>query len=151
MARMTGLILPRHLPDGSISYEEARPDIGERIRDGDATLGWLGDPLLTLVCTPTFESGGVPRWEVWRKHPEGEPSLVASKVGTLEADQLIRMLAAHDTRTHDVVGELLARNDARTEASKAAFREGNEERADKLAWALGRDLGIPAQDGRPYG
>lgn len=151
MSGMNGLILPRHLPDGSISYEEARPDIGQRIRDGDATLGWLGDPLLMLVCTPNFEGGGVPRWEVWRKHPEGEPSLVASKVGTLEADQLIRILAAHDTRVHDVVAEVAARNGTRTEASKREFRAGNEERADKLAWALGRDLGIPAQDGRPYG
>jgi hypothetical protein len=155
VARVPHLILPREKPDGTISWEEEQTAIAARIRDGDAALGWLGDDRLSLHLNVAFareDPRGLPRWEIWRRDEDGGAAMVTSCVRLrIDGDQLIRQLAAHDSRTHDIAAEVLARNDTRVEASKAAFREANEDRADKLAWALGRDLGIPAQDGRPYG
>jgi hypothetical protein len=145
------IVAPRAMPDGTVSWEEQRPDVAQRIREGDATLGWLGDPLLSLACTPDFEGTGVPRWEVWRNSPGCAPEPVAFKRGLLEPDQLIRNLAAHDSRTHDLAAELLAARDQRTERVRKDGHELHEGNADKLAWALGKDLGAPAQSGRMFG
>ncbi len=148
------LVLPRSLPDGSVSWEAEKPELGRRIREGDPVLGWLGDESLELVLNiehARTDPNHLPRWEVWRKHPEGEPSMVAWIVRQrVDGDQLIRQLAQHDTRTVDVVGEYFKARDARAERTAKDFRAENEQNADKLAWALGKDTGAPAADGRIF-
>lgn len=150
------LLGARALPDGTFSFEEQRPELGKRIREGDGRLGWLGDDRLMLTCNVAFKDEdpqhrNLPRWEVWRTHEEGEPTLVMWYVGPKpDGDQLIRQLALHDSRTHDIAAEVLGRRDARTDRLKKESRDQFEDSADKLAWALGRDLGAPAQSGRPY-
>lgn len=152
--RHSDIVVPHYNQDGSTTWENEQPDIGQRIREGDATLGWLGDPLLELRAHPHYiDADNVDRgtrWEVWRHHEDGEPTLVASKFGKLNGEQLIRNLAAHDTRTHDIATELIAARDARLEALKRDAADENAGIADKLAWALGKDLGAPAQSGRVF-
>lgn len=151
------LVAPRTLPDGSVSWEEEKPEIAKRIREGDARLHWLGDDRLSLVLNKTFadvdaHGRGLPRWEVWRSHEQGEPTLVSSCVSQrIDGDQLIMQLAAHDSRTHDIAQDVInARNDREARLAKD-HRDENEQNADKLAWALGRDLDSPAQSGRVFG
>lgn len=150
------LLGARALPDGSYSFEEHRPEIGKRIREGDTRLGWLGDERLMLVLNVKYREEdplrrNLPRWEVWRTHETGDPTLAVHYVGLkIDGDQLIRQLALHDSLTHDIASEHLAARDARTDRLKREHRDENEGRADKLAWALGRDVGAPAQDGRIF-
>lgn len=151
------LVAPRALPDGSVSWEEEKPEIGRRLREGDGRLNWLGDDRLTLVCNKTYEDpnprkAGWPRWEVWRAHEQGEPTLVVWCVTQrIDGDQLLMQLSQHDTRTHDIGQEILDARDARAASNASRFRDENEDIADKLAWGLGRDLGSPAQSGRVFG
>jgi len=148
------LLAPRVTPDGTVSWEHETPEIAKRIRDGDSTLGWLGDDRLSLHLNVAYatESGtGLPRWEIWRDHETVEPTLVMSRVAQrIDGDSLIRQLAAHDSRTRDMAGELIAARDMREAESRARFHDAVAEPADKLAWALGRDLDLPAQSGRVY-
>lgn len=157
------LVAPRALPDGSVSWEEQKPEIAKRIREGDPLLAWIGDPRLTLVLNTTFatdeaeqakvrpDKRGLPRWEVWRAHEEGEPTLVVSCIAQrIDGDQLIRQLAMHDTRGRDLAQEMLDLRDAHEADLSKRHRDENEALADKLAWALGRDTGAPAQSGRVY-
>lgn len=149
-----GFTLPQYEPDGSVSWEAEAPGIADRIRDGDPELGWLGDELLELrlnIEHARTHFTKLPRWEVWRKHPQGEPTMVISCIAQrIDGAQLIRQLALHDSRTHDVAAEILDKRDKVQAATEQAFRDENEEKADKLAWALGRDLSEPVQSGRYY-
>lgn len=152
------LLAPRALPDGSISWEAQRPEIGRMVRDGDPDTGWLGDERLSLVLNTSFAAdhpevncNGAPRWEVWRAHEQGEPSLMVWCVThRIDGHQLCRQLALHDSRTHDIATEMLAARDKRAADLAADHRAENEAGADKLAWALGRDMSAPAQSGRVY-
>lgn len=151
-------LAPRATPDGVVSWEEHNPELAARIRDGDAALGWLGDIRLSLHLNKAYETDpenpkpGTPRWEVWRDHEGTDPTFVASHVSFTmgNGDGLIRMLAAHDSRTHDIASEVLAARDRRDASKRAEFGEISNDKADKLAWALGRDLSLPAQDGKVF-
>lgn len=136
-------LLPRELPDGTVVWDE-HLDITNRLRGGDPTLGWAGDEGLTL-CRNVKEG----RWEVWRRCEDGEARLVLTKRGQqLKFDQLLRMLGQADSRHRDVLGEMDAHNAAVEREQQREFDDHHEAAGDKLAWALGRDLGEPMQDGR---
>lgn len=145
---MTDLLLPRELPDGSVVFADAEDSqaIGYRLRNGDATLGWPGDPALSLVRNTTKD-----RWEVWRTHEDGTKSIVGHRAGTrLPGNELILSIRDHDTRLVDVLGGIERQNDELAAKRDARFREKTGDAGDKLAWALGRDLGEPAQDGKMF-
>lgn len=162
MTHTPHLLAPRETPDGVVSWEESQPELARRIREGDAALGWLGDDRLSLHCNVKFarevdltdpRSGkGVPKWEIWRRLDDGTSALVGSLV-TLRiqnGDGLIRRLAAGDARTHDHASEMLERRARADAKAKGDARDGYADKADKLAWALGRDLSLPAQSGRVF-
>jgi hypothetical protein len=148
------LLLARQLPNGAFEWRE-NVDINRRLREGDATLGWTGDESLSLVMNLawTDPADGVTkgRVEVWQRLSDTEQRILIWRRGTRVAgDELIRELVAHDTRYHDVGAEVLAHNAAVEKQRDDEFGEFVEDNADRLAWALGKDLGEPAQDGRPY-
>lgn len=149
-----GLTLPQYEPDGSVSWEAEAPGVADRIREGDPTLGWLGDDRLELrlnIEHARTHFTKLPRWEVWRVHEQGEPSMVISCIAQrIDGNQLIRQLALHDSRTHDIAKEIFDERDKAKARAEQDFRDENEEKADKFAWALGRDLSSPAQDGRMF-
>lgn len=156
MLQVPHLIAPRELPDGTVSWEEQQPELARRIREGDASLGWLGDDRLSLHLNlkhqpdpehhPEIE---VARWEVWRRHDDGNSSVVCHFVGDRPpADALIRGLARNDTRTRDLANEMIAARDAHNARVSRDFRERAEDKADKLHWALTKDLSEPAASGR---
>ena len=81
--------------------------------------------------------------------PDGKDTLVCTREGErLPGNDLIRALIAADSRRHDRLAQLLAADDAHRQAVNSRNDAMIEDRADKLAWALGRDLNMPAQDGR---
>lgn len=140
------LIAPRELPDGRIVWEE-HTDIGRKLREGDPLIGWDGDDSLSLI----LNTAG-PRWEVWQRCPDGVARLLLWRNGTrIPGNDLLVEMMRGDTRRHDVAAETLAHNERVDAERRKQFDEQVEARADKLAWALGRDLSEPAQSGRLYG
>ena len=150
---MSSIVTPRYLPDGSVLWEHEAPTIAQRIRDGDPTYGWLGDERLTLVHNAVWVDPDTGkregRWEVWRDHEDGTRSVVMWRRGRrLPGPALLRALAEHDTRTRDVLSEIDAHNEAVDRDRERVAREQRLDLADKLHWALCKDLGEPMPDGR---
>lgn len=155
---MSELVAPRYLPDGTVSWEGQRPDLAQRIRDGDGQVGWLGDESLSLMLNTAYKTDpdnpkpGTPRWEVWRRHDVDPPSMVCSmvtwRINEAQVVKLLTRLAASDSRTHDIASEHLAARDAKEALAKANLREQAEGHGDRLAHALGKDLGAPMPDGK---
>jgi hypothetical protein len=156
MLQTPHLIAPREKPDGTVSWEEQEPDLAERIRKGDANIGWLGDERLSLHLNLKYQPDPdehpeivLPRWEVWRRHDDGTSSVVCHFVGQRpSADSLIRGLARNDSRTRNIAVEMLEARGAREAREIAAFAEHCEDKADKLHFALSKDLGEPFASGR---
>ena len=123
-----GLVLPgEHL------------DIATRVRDGDPVIGWRGD-----AGMDTYLFGEHRRCEVWAFDAHGTRYCAASvNVGVPGwQHQLLRKLRDGDWhRGPTVFDEIDRRNDARERSRDAAAAAAGEERAEKLAWALKRDIG----------
>jgi len=149
------LIAPAELPDGTVVWEEREPELGQLLRDGDPVTGWAGDDRLTLCLNTEYrdqrDGYSGPAWEVWRRHEDGTSTIVMRKKGArIDRNVLLRLLAAHDTRHVNVIDQVAKANAANEKSLDDDFGDYVEDRADRLAWALGRDLEIPAQSGRYY-
>jgi hypothetical protein len=126
------------LPDGSkaLVTGEAQ-DIASRVKHGDPTLGWEGDPDMTVCVAPYRNrlTGHVAMlFEVWAIDAHRQP-YVAVTSDTC-GPELIRQLVRADVRKRDVVAEAIKANERR-ERSEAADRSArHEEMADKLHLAL---------------
>lgn len=143
LAPNSHLVAPAQLPDGTTVWSEAGGDVGvvvQMLREYDTRLN---------LCRSNVRDC----WEVWRQCEDGEARRVASRPGTHvpNGPSLVAFLAAHDTqRGYDPVADTFAYND-RVDADRAAVAgERFEDKADRLAFALGRDLDEPAQSGRLY-
>lgn len=141
------LAVPRHVGDGRVVFADHEADIADRVRNGDPTLGWEGDPDLKLVRN--MVEG---RWELWRTNPAtGGDTLVAVRAGVrFPGNDLIVALIAADSRRHDRAAQIEAAQAAEAVRAENDWRDRNEALADKFAHALGKDLDLPAPDGRVY-
>lgn len=116
------------------------PEVQEMIdllHNGDPTLGWEGDPRLAL-----YRSEG-DRWELWRLEHDGEMRMFCrSKPGAKLDRGLIVQLVAHDGRRgFDLKKHVDEANAAVHRANDARISDMQASAADKLAWALRKDLG----------
>lgn len=137
------LIAPSQVGDGRMVWQETSGDVASVVDQLRAY-----DDRLSLVRNLAEN-----QWEVWRSCEDGEPRRVASRKGTQvpHGPSLIRFLAEHDTRRgFDPIADLEKHNAAVDRARDSDLDARFEESADKLAWAIGRDLGMPAQDGRIF-
>lgn len=120
-------------------------DIGLRLAKGDATLGWEGDPALSLHLAVEIDARGEPvpngqvAYEVWHVGADGEPYCVLSAQKCDE--RIIRRIAAADNRRTSLTNrvESLQNKIDAARASREADQRGAL--AEKLAWALRKDLG----------
>lgn len=145
MSDSGGLLAARALPDGSYEFTDSR-DATDRLRNGDPTLGWSGDPDLSLVLNVKAQE-----WEVWRVGATGREMHCPVKPGAgVPIQSLIREIVKHDTRHVDVL-RLVEDTNAQVDRDRdAAFREKTGEAGYKLAHALSKDLGLPAPDGKVF-
>ena len=131
-----GIAAIHRLPDGRLAQVDTDVlGIARRLTDGDATLGWPGDPDLGLVWNEIDR-----RFEVWHTSKTGEAYIVCSH-DRCDAD-LVRKVVAADNQ-HASVFDLVRRENERLDAE-------NQRRADdwlvnhwapKARWALRRDTG----------
>lgn len=142
------LLEARALPDGTFEYLDATGTV-DRLQQGDATLGWAGDENLSL-CVDTKAD----EWVVYYRGPDGvnRPCMRRKHIPGegVPTTSLIRAIVAHDTRHIDVVAQVDKADLAAAKVRDDRFHDRTGDAADKLAFALGRDLDIPAQDGRVY-
>ena len=134
------LTLPQILPDGSTLYQDA--DFLRRLHEGDATLGWTGDPRLGVYWADNC-------LEIRRLLDDGTMTTIMRAkphVRVLNSATL-KFLAEHDSqsrRAFNVVEEI-NRHNAQVERDKERTRQAKvEDAADRLRWALMKDLGAHA-------
>jgi hypothetical protein len=135
--------LPVLLNDGSTLLMDH--DFAARLREGDASVGWVGDDRLGVY----FADG---RLEIRRLDESGELVVVMrSKPGVrMLGTETLRVLAEHDSRSrrqYNVVEDVIAHNERLEAGHKAAAREKYDEVADRLHWALLKDLGATEGSG----
>lgn len=120
-------------------------DIGRRLVEGDATLGWGGEPTLSLHLAVEVGPDGNPlpsgkcHYEVWGRDNVGTPYL-ALTWPRCDAS-LLRRLVEIDNRVTSVA--------ERSEKIRAAAQRQREREVaerlgpvvEKAAWALQKDLG----------
>lgn len=144
------LVIPREDHAGRVVWQTHEAEISHRLRFGDPALGWEGDPELKLVRRLATDDEPA-RWEVWRTAPDGTDTLVTTRGGDrFPGNDLIVALVRADSRRHDRLAQIMASQEAQRRRVEADRKAENLDRADKLAWALGKDLGMPAQSGRPF-
>lgn len=121
--------------EGQVLVEGAVTDTLRKLKFGDGILGWEGDVnMQLLVDTAT----GL--YDVWTLDVAGEPSLVVAQKPYAD-DRLIRDVIHADSRRFDVVGRVLEKIDKRQELEREAHKAQVAEMADKLHFALMKDLG----------
>lgn len=120
-------------------------DIQRRLTDGDATLGWGGEPSLTIHLAVEVDDFGNPkrngdvRFEVWGLDAHRQPYMALSWP---RCDlSLIRRLVEIDNRRAPVLDRIIKENAAAEKAKKDAAAEQRGEMVEKFAHALQRDLG----------
>lgn len=116
-------------------------DFDRRLHEGDPTVGWVGDPRLGVVY-----NGDTDRIELWRYCEDGEARKITQSrpgVRVLDSD-VLRFLAEHDPlsrRAYNVNADIAAHN-AKVRSRQAADLQAREEAAaDRLQWALRKDIG----------
>lgn len=131
------LVLPTFLPGGQSLMVDS--DFYDRLHNGDASIGWVGDPSLGVYHSDDCV-------ELWRHCADGETRMIMrSRPGlTSLGTEALRFLAEHDSqsrRQYDAVAETNAHND-RIRRREAADRDAQmEDVADRLQFGLRKDLG----------
>ena len=119
-------------------------ELADRIKNGDPTCGWEGDPRLTLARYDDPVTG--PQFELWRLEHDGQYRLVAKLAGHLDPSNICRRLVEHDIRRGFDIKDAVDRHNAKVHAARMApVQDRLSGAADKLAWALRKDLGIRTQ------
>lgn len=124
-----------HPTEGKVLVEGAVTDTIRRLKDGDGTFGWEGDPNME-VCVD-LETG---LYDVWTLGLDGEPALVAAGKPYCDG-RLIEDVIRADTRRFDVLARIDAKNASVKKAHDEKAADERAEFADRLHLALMSDCG----------
>jgi DUF917 family protein len=148
------------MPDGGkVLVEGEAQDIVRRVREGDPTKGWQGDPNMRVVLQPYegLRSNQVTYlFEFWTTDAHGD--LYLAMQSPTCGPEVIERLVAGDTTRRDVIGEAIERQRKAQADAKKTLLERLDECADKLGFALqgdnaahfgGKGRLIPVQGRKP--
>lgn len=126
------------LPDGGqVLVEGEAQDVVRRIKEGDPTKGWEGDPTMHVVVQP-YEGVRYGKikymFEVIGYDAENKPYIAVTSDTC--GPELIDLLIRADTRRRDVIAELMKAQEQAEAAKRAARSELHEDMADRLGFAL---------------
>lgn len=136
------LAVPHTTPDGQrVLVDQDVLDIDRRLKHGDPTLGWAGDPGLWLEFDPRAEVFVV----CWRNPRNGEEMVVTRYAPPLDSG-LIRKLVEADTQRrggNDPVAKMLAADDKHERDRAAALEDFiDNDAAPRMVHAMRKD-GVP--------
>lgn len=109
-------------------------DIATRIQKGDES-GWRGDPQASLMFNPIAQ-----RFEVWMVDALGEPYIACSH-NRCDHTLITKLIEGDWQKGKRLHEDLMKKNRAIKDAHETAEKEKRLELADKLHWALIKDLG----------
>lgn len=128
------------VPSGAymLAAGSAMDDLLDRLHNGQPEVGWEGDPRLALAFNRQTD-----RWELWRFEHDSQYRLVGvSKPGcSFPPDTIQNLVSIDGRRGYDVVKDVERHNELNTAIADAKFGQATSAGAEKLAWALERDLG----------
>lgn len=123
-----------HLPGCRFVADDEVRQLPRRVKDGDATLGWEGDDRLRV-----FVNERTAEFEAWAPLEDRSDFYLAARSSTPEG--LVRQLARNDNRRHDRLSEIVKANERAAASAKRDYDDAFDDAADKLQFALRRDLG----------
>lgn len=124
---------------GLILLDSGVLGLNERVRLGDSTVGWRGDANMLVMADEAEQ-----RVCVLAVDERGDRYIAASVYPLVDKGwqhSLLRKLRDGDWQREDSVDRLMATLQAPHDAADARVDDINNERAEKVAWALKRDLG----------
>lgn len=127
-------VLVEHVQNGNRMLVESDVlDIGRRIAQGDEL--WRGDPSMGLFWNPVEQM-----FEVWGEDIAGTPYLAAAHTHA-DARLVMKLVEGDWQKGLAKLNALQAAEVARKADEERRVQDQNEELADKLHWALRRDIG----------
>jgi hypothetical protein len=109
-------------------------DIVRRIREGDES-GWRGDPNASIMFNPMTKM-----FEVWLVDERNTPYIACSS-DRCDHSLIVKLIEGDWQRGKRLLEEIQKKNRAAHEARLTEDKDRAEEIADKLHWAIIRDIG----------
>lgn len=109
-------------------------DIARRIREGDES-GWRGDPSASLMLNPYTK-----KFEVWMVDGMNVPYIAATS-DRCDHSLLVKLVEGDWQKGRQLLEELQKKNRDAHAARVGAEEDKRQEIADKLHWAIIKDVG----------
>jgi len=129
-------LLSQHIPNADAWAEISTDvfDIARRIREGDES-GWRGDPTASIMFNPITN-----HFEVWMVDGLNQPYIACSS-SRCDHSLIVKLIEGDWQKGKRLHEDLMKKNRAIKDAHETAEKEKRLELADKLHWALIKDLG----------
>lgn len=136
------MAIPHHHAGRSMMVDSDVFDMDRRLKEGDGTVGWAGDPGLWLEWDAIYEV-----WVVCRRAPDGREMDVTRWPPPLSPGLLIRLREADTHRPgNDPVARAMAADDAYEADMKQRWEEQMHEAAARLTHAMRKDgMDVPGR------
>lgn len=129
-------LLSQHIP-GADAWAEISTDvfdIARRVREGDES-GWRGDPTASILFNPMTQ-----HFEVWMIDAQNTPYIACSGP-RCDHSLIVKLIEGDWQKGRRLLEEIQKKNRDAREAENLALRDKAEEIADKMHFAILKDLG----------
>jgi hypothetical protein len=109
-------------------------NISERIRKGDES-GWRGDPTASILFNPLTQ-----HFEVWLIDGQNTPYIACSSP-RCDHSLIVKLIEGDWQKGHRLIEDIQKKNRAARAAEDSAQRDKAEELADKMHFAIIKDIG----------
>lgn len=129
-------LLSQHIPNADAWAEISTDvyDIARRIREGDES-GWRGDPTASVMFNPLTQ-----HFEVWMVDALNRPYIACSS-SRCDHSLIIKLIEGDWQKGRKLLEDIQKKGQAAHNAKVQAERDKVEEMADKIHWAIVRDVG----------
>lgn len=129
-------IMSHHIPgaEGWMEVTTDIYDIARRVREGDES-GWRGDPTASVMFNPVTN-----HFEVWMIDETNTPYIACSNQ-RCDHTLIMKLIEGDWQKGRRLLEEIQKKNRTAHAAKLSEDRDRAEEIADKMHWAIIRDLG----------
>ena len=129
-------ILNQHIPNSDAWAEVSMDvyDIARRVREGDES-GWRGDPTASVMFNPLTQ-----HFEVWMIDEQNTPYIACSSP-KCDHSLILKLIEGDWQKGKRLLEDIQKKNRAARDAEMTMQRDKAEELADKMHYAIIKDLG----------